>query len=138
MTTAPSAIRSQFAAIMASRLASAALQALVGIGLARALLPADYGRITSFAGVVLFWFIVCDLGIASYTPRARALGHAAAVSTAMFVNWTTATLGAVVAITLTLLGPFEPVLVVRPRAHRGGSGSGQERGGCPRHHDRRR
>ena len=34
MTTAPSAIRSQFAAIMASRLASAALQALVGIGLA--------------------------------------------------------------------------------------------------------
>ncbi len=106
-TTPSSPARSQFLVIMSSRLASAAVQALVGIGLARSLVPSDYGQITSYAGVVLFWFIVCDLGIASYTPRARALGHAGAVSTAMLVNTATAALGAVLAIALTVLGPFE-------------------------------
>ncbi|QFG69726.1 lipopolysaccharide biosynthesis protein [Ornithinimicrobium pratense] len=86
------------------------MQAIVGIALARSVGPAEYGTIVGFAGAVLFWFIVCDLGIASYVPRARAVGDAAAVSTSLLLNVATAALGALIAIAATFLGPFDAEL----------------------------
>jgi O-antigen/teichoic acid export membrane protein len=96
----------QFAAILTSRLTAAAVQALVGLGLARALGPSDYGKVAGFAGVVLFWFIVCDLGVSSCLSRAQAMGRTADVQSALRVNLATSTLGCVVAAPFAVSDPF--------------------------------
>jgi O-antigen/teichoic acid export membrane protein len=94
----------QFAAILVSRLAGAVIQALVGIVLARSVLAAEYGQITAITGALLFWFIVCSVGIPSYLGRARALGANDDVATALVLNIVTSILGGAVAAAALLLG----------------------------------
>lgn len=105
-TRGGSSVQAQFAFIVTSRLAAAAVQAVVGIGLARSVSPAEYGVVVGFTGIVLLWFIICDLGVSSYTPRARALGDRRAVSTALQLNVATAVAGAMIATAATVFGPL--------------------------------
>jgi O-antigen/teichoic acid export membrane protein len=112
-------VKRQFLAIASSRLLAAAIQALVGIGLARTSGPQIYGEITAFMGVLVFLFIVCGFGLPSYTGRARALGNGDDVATALRLNVMGSLIGAI-AVSLPLLlgilpladGPILALLVV--------------------------
>lgn len=94
----------QFAVILFSRLAGAVIQALVGIVLARSVLAAEYGQITALTGALLFWFIVCSVGIPSYLGRARALERRGDVSTGLLLNIITSAVGAAVAAAVLISG----------------------------------
>lgn len=94
----------QFAAILGSRVAGAVIQALVGIALARSVLASEYGQITALTGALLFWFIVCSVGIPSYLGRARALGRTDDVSTGLVLNIVTSVVGVLVATAALLSG----------------------------------
>ncbi|MHA6630609.1 lipopolysaccharide biosynthesis protein [Pseudonocardia sichuanensis] len=92
----------QFSFIALSRIASAAVQAAVGVALARSVDPEQYGFVTAVAGAALFWFIACDLGISSCIGRARAMGDGSSVDTALFISRWTSVLGGLLAVVVAL------------------------------------
>ncbi|MBW0091337.1 lipopolysaccharide biosynthesis protein [Pseudonocardia sp. KRD-184] len=74
------------------------MQAIVGVGLARAVVPTEYGVVAAVAGAVLLWFIICDVGVSSCLGRLRAVSSKADVESALFVNLACAIGGAALAI----------------------------------------
>lgn len=86
----------QFVTLIGARVVGAALQAAVGIALARMVTPTVYGHVTAVAGVLLFLFIATALGVPSYLGRARALGLNTHVAAALRLNLLTTTVGVVI------------------------------------------
>lgn len=86
----------QFVTLIGARVIGAALQAAVGIALARMVNPTVYGHVTAVAGALLFLFIATALGVPSYLGRARALGLESHVAAALRLNLLTTMSGVVI------------------------------------------
>ncbi|WP_185934829.1 lipopolysaccharide biosynthesis protein [Mycolicibacterium hodleri] len=99
-------MKRQFLVLLSSRLLAAAIQAIVGVVLARTTGPGNYGEISAFAGVTFFVFVVCGLGIPNYLSRARALKQHDVVASALFINATGSFVGVAIVVIPLLAGMY--------------------------------